>query len=94
MGDFVVALLRWTVNIPFVLASIFAFVVLFNLILSMTSVSINQSVLGDLFALVQMWLPFNLSVVLIWFTTATIAYIAFRVSIWAHNYVMRFLGGA
>lgn len=92
MGDLVSNIIRWTMTLPFILATIFAFIVLLNFIISLVGITINQSVLGDLFALIQMWLPFNLNSILWWFTTATVIYITYRISIFALTWMQRFIG--
>lgn len=92
MGDLVTSIIRWTLSIPFLLSSIFAFIILWNFALSVVQITINQSVIGDLFALVQVWLPFNLSSVFTWFTTVVIIYITYRVSIFALEWIHRFIG--
>lgn len=92
MGDFVVNVLRWTISLPFILAGLFAFIVLLNLAISIVGVTINQSVLGDLFAMIQMWLPFDLNAVLWWFTTASSAYFIYRLAIAGISWVHKFVG--
>lgn len=61
-------------------AMVFAFIVFLNFALSLTLVGLNSNVLTDLFALVQMWLPFNLNVLLTWLFTVTSLYFVYRLA--------------
>lgn len=92
IGDFLTSLLRWTITIPFILAAIFAFIAIINLMISLVGVTMNQSVLGDLFAMIQMWLPFNLDSLLWWFVTAAVLYVTYKLAISGYNFVTSFLG--
>lgn len=60
------------------MAMLFAFIVFLNFALSLTLVSMDANVLTDIFALIQIWLPFNLNVLLAWLVTATGLFFAYR----------------
>ena len=92
MGDLVVFILKTTLKVPFILIVIGSFIAILNLALGMSLVLINNSALGDLFALVQMWLPFNLSTITVWFTTITIAYLTYRLSLVGLSFLHQFFG--
>lgn len=92
MGDIVINLLKWTMRITFVIAGIFAFIVVLNLAVSMIFVTLNQNVLSDLLAMVQIWLPFNLNVVFVWLIAASTAFIAYKLSVMAISWINRLLG--
>lgn len=87
MTDIVSMILRWALRIGILTTSIFAFIVVLNLASSLLFVTLNQNALSDIFALIQIWLPFNLTVILSWFTTATLAYIVYRLSRVAFNFI-------
>lgn len=92
MGEIVIQVLKWTFRVTFILAGIFAFVVVLNLATSMIFVSLNQNALSDVFAMIQIWLPFNLNVVLVWLIAASTAYITYKLSIMAITWLNRLLG--
>lgn len=87
MGNTPAILLVWGIRLGVVATSIFAFIVVLNLAFQLLFVTLNQNVLSDLFAMIQMWLPFNLNVVLSWFVTALIAYSFYRLSKVAYQYL-------
>lgn len=74
------------------LAAITAFIVVLNLAISGFGIALNQSVLNDLFAMIQMWLPFNLNSLLIWITTSVIAYLTYRIVLAGVIWIHRVLG--
>lgn len=89
MATAALVLLKWTISLAFVIAAIFAFIVLLNLGLSMTLVTLNQNVLSDIFALVQMYLPFNLSVLLLWVVSASVAFISYKLAVMSIAWINR-----
>lgn len=74
------------------LAAVTAFIVVLNLAISGFGIALNQSVLNDLFAMIQMWLPFNLNSLLIWITTSVIAYLTYRIVLAGVIWIHRVLG--
>lgn len=74
------------------LAAVTAFIIVLNLAISGFGIALNQSVLNDLFAMLQMWLPFNLNSVLIWITTSVIAYLSYRIILAGVIWIHRVLG--
>lgn len=87
----IVSILKWTAKAGFVLASIVAFIGLLNFGISMIRIGLNGSVVGDLFGLMQIWLPFNMGSLLVWLVTASGLYIAYRLTIIAFSYVETFI---
>lgn len=75
----------------FVIASIFAFLAMLGLIMSAMNVSTNGGVLADIYAIVAMWLPFNLNVVILWLVTAALVYLTYRLTVVAVVYVDKLL---
>lgn len=92
MGETVVAIIRWTVRFGIVISLVFAFIVLFNFMYSMLSVVADGSVIGDMIALVQIWLPFDLNVLLAWAFTASTLYISYRVLMFSAGFLNKFIG--
>lgn len=83
---------KWIFRLGFIVAGVVAFVVLLNLGLSFFFVALNATVLADLFALLQMWLPFNLNALLGWVVAASAAYIVYRLAVIAIAYLNKLIG--
>jgi len=92
MGETVVAIVKWTVRFGIILSLVFAFIVLFNFTYSLIGVTLNQSVVGDIMALVQIWLPFDLDVLLAWIFTSTVLYLSYRVIMFSAGFLNKFIG--
>lgn len=84
MGEIAAAVVRWTIRIGTVFFLVLAFVLVYNLFESTIAVSINNSVLAELMAMVQIWLPFNLGQIFNFLMTATsliLMYYLYRIAI-------------
>lgn len=92
MGQAAISVFSWTVKIGFLMAMVTAYIALLNIVILLLDVGINPTVLGDLTALIQMWLPFNLNAIFWWFTTIINAYIVYRLTMAAYAYINSFLG--
>lgn len=79
--------LKWGLRFSFVMSMILLFIVILNIIISFVGVALNGGVLLDLLYLAQMWLPFNLNPMLVWISTTVTAFIAYRLSIFAYNFL-------
>lgn len=53
-------ILKWGVTLSFFVIMIFSFVSIVNIVTNVIAIGINGSVIGDLGALIQIWLPFDL----------------------------------
>lgn len=80
---------KWAFRLGFIAAGIAATVILLNFAFGLVFVALNGNVLSDLFALVQLWLPFNLNSILSWLIVAVVFYVVYRLSVIAVNYVSR-----
>lgn len=87
MEGVIVSPIKWGIRFTFVMSMVVLFIVLLNIMISFVGVALNGSVLLDLLYLVQMWLPFNLNPLLVWLSTAVTAFIAYRLSIFAYNFI-------
>lgn len=81
----------------FILSAIYAsffisFIILINFTYSLLAVTVNNSMLGDLLALMQLWLPFNLSVMTGWAFTVVTIYLYFRAMLFVTRSVSEFFG--
>lgn len=94
MTEGVISVLRWAIRIAFVTAAVFAFIVILNFAVSFTYVSLNGNIISDIFAMMQMWLPFNLNTILLWLTTAVTAYFTYKMTIAAIIWLERLIGNS
>jgi len=85
--DILFRLLNITIKAGFWASVVIVFIALVTIIISGILVSLNGTVLMDLFYMTQMWLPFNLNVILTWAITITVAYFVYRVALWAFTFV-------
>ena len=79
--------LKWGLRLSFVLSMVLLFIVILNIIISFVTITLNGGVLLDLLYLIQVWLPFNLNPLLVWISTTVTAFIAYRLSIIAYNFL-------
>lgn len=91
MGEIIVTVLKFVARFVFVFAAVVAFITLLTVSTSFVFASINQGAFGDVFAIVSMWTPFNLTVLMAWAVTASTAYIGYRLSLTAMIWANRFL---
>lgn len=75
----------------FFLSAILAMFAMLTYAIGLIGVTLNQSVLADLLALIQLWLPFNLYPLIGWFVFATIGWIYVRLCLYALSMVNNFL---
>lgn len=92
MGEIIVAVLKWTFRATFVMAVVITVGALLSIVLSYMIIGFNMSVLADIFAIIQIWLPFNLNIVLLWLATASTAYLAFRIGMVSFVLFNTFIG--
>lgn len=87
MADVAFKFLSITVKSGFFVIAITAFVALLNLAILLLGGGLDQTVVGDLAGLIQMWLPFNLNAIFWWFTTLLNAYIVYRLALFAYQWI-------
>ena len=58
-----------------------ALMLLMNFIYSALSITINASVLGDLIAILQLWSPFNVGIIITWLITVAGLYLTYRLAL-------------
>lgn len=92
--DMAMSFLKMGIRLLIVGASVFAFLAFMGIVISYIAIGINLTVLTDVFSMVQMWLPFDLNVILLWITTSCTAYILYRLSRIAIDYVNAVVGDA
>lgn len=92
MGEIAINLLKWTFRIAFIGAVVLAIIAILSIITNYLIIGFNQSVLADIFSLIQIWLPFNLNIVLLWITIAGTAYLAYKTAIMSYVLLNTFLG--
>lgn len=92
MGDLASSVFKWSIKFGFFTGVIASFVILLNIGLSMVFVTLNGNVLSDLFGLIQIGLPFNLSVLLGWLTAIIAVYVTYRLALYALTLLDVYLG--
>jgi len=75
MAEIVLKIIKWSSVIAFFAGSVLSLVSLLIYIIGMLTTALNVSIIGDILALVQIWLPFNLMVLIGWTMTATALYL-------------------
>lgn len=92
MGEVAVTIAKWALKISFFSAIAISLMILLGVVTSYIIVGFNGSVLNDIFATIQIWLPFNLNVVLLWLSVAATAYLTFRLSLMIFNIIDAYIG--
>lgn len=69
----------------------FSVLTLITIVSSALMIALNFGVINDVIGLIQMWLPFNLGVVILWILTASFAFLTYRLSVLAVSYINGFL---
>lgn len=78
-------ILKVVVKISFIIPVFWGLVSLVTSALLMIYVSIDSGVLNDIFALVQLWLPFNLNTILVWIGLTVSGYFTYAISVMMMN---------
>ena len=92
MGEVAVAVLKWTFRAAFIIAVAIGLGVFISVIVNSLIVGYNLSVLADIFALIQIWLPFNLNIVLLWLTVSASAFIVYKLAALSYVLLNTFVG--
>lgn len=92
MGEVAIAVLKWTFRVAFLIAVAIAVGALVAIVTNYLIVGFSTTVLADIFALVQIWLPFNLNILLLWLTLAASAWIAYKLAVTSYVLLNTFLG--
>lgn len=92
MGEIAITIIKWTFRGAFIIAVAIAIASLLSIIGNYLIIGFNTSVLADIFALIQIWLPFNLNILLIWVAVASTAYLTYRLAIIANVLLNSFIG--
>lgn len=66
MGEIIKWIVIVSVRVGFWASIVFTFLPLLTIIVSSILISINGTVLADLYYMIQMYLPFNFNVILLW----------------------------
>jgi len=74
MGEVVRQIINLVVKVGFWASIIFTFVPLLTLIISGVLIALDGSVITDLYYMLQIWLPFNLNVILLWTFALVLAF--------------------
>lgn len=91
MIEAIIKVIKWSAVVAFFAGSILSFVSLMVFIVGLLATTLSTSVIGDILAIVQIWLPFNLMTLLGWVMTATGLYLTYKISLFVFNHAVRFL---
>lgn len=86
-GDIIVFIFKMSIRVIFLFIVIAAFLVFMSLLMTLLYTSLNVNVLSDLFTLLQMWLPFNLEVLLTWFSVAVFGFLYFKLLQFSYSFI-------
>lgn len=84
-------ILKWAIRLGFIFTAILAFLAIITVLISLGSIVVNQTVIGDLVAIIQLWCPFNFSMVFNWLTTTASLILFFYMASWAYNTISEFV---
>lgn len=80
MGEVAITIFKITARITFISALVFAFTTFIVIAINALAIGVNATILNEIYGIVQIWLPFNLSAVLIWVITASSAYLLYKLA--------------
>jgi len=86
-GDIIVFIFKMSIRVIFLFIVISAFLVFMSLLMTLLYTTLNVNVLSDLFTLLQMWLPFNLGVLLTWFSVAVFGFLYFKLLQFSYSFI-------
>lgn len=92
MPELIIPIIKLAAKASFLLAIIITFVALMISILGGVSVVVNATLIGEVLAFIQMWLPFNLSVLMLWLVTITSLLVAYKLAYFAYGLISDFVG--
>lgn len=78
MSETIKSIVYIMVKISFFLLVAVSVMILFTFGISLISVTLNQSVLGDLMGIIQIWCPFNLGTLYTWCITGSALLVAYH----------------
>lgn len=91
MGEVAVQVLKILVRIGIILTMSMMAVSLVILAYSGIQAVLNAGALGDIFAFIQMWLPFDLNVMMTFLVTASIIYMTYLLAQFTYGMIERFI---
>lgn len=87
-----IAFIKIGTRAVFVIAVIMAFSALLMTSLNFITIAFNGSVLADIGAMIQVWLPFNLNAMTSWLLLTSSLYFAYRLSIYISTLINGIVG--
>ena len=87
MVEGAISLFKLVLRLAIVIISFTLFTGLYLSTFASVMIVLQQSIINDLFALLQIWLPFNLSTVTLWIFGIVTMFIAYRMSIKAIEFM-------
>jgi len=68
-----------------------SFVVVAIMLISSITVMLNQSALTDVLYIIDMWLPFNLTVLISWLISGSIIFLTYRLAVFSYRLIAEFI---
>lgn len=91
-ADVYATMLKWSIRLSFVFAAVLVFIFIINFQVSLMTVAFNDSVLTDILALIQVWLPFNYYILAGWLVTGVTIFLLYRATMLAVTWLNRLIG--
>lgn len=86
--------LKIAIRLAFGVIAVMFFTTLYFTTFSTIQIALQQSIISDLFALFQIWLPFNLSTITLWMFGIVTVIIGYRMAIKAIDFIKDIIGFA
>lgn len=92
IAQLAVTAFKWGLRIHFAVMVISLLLLILSYIFFAFKTAYNVTVLAEIMALIQIWLPFNLGVVIAWITSVAGAIVAYRVNMWGYTWITSIVG--
>lgn len=91
MGEVIIRVAIWSIKASFFTALVLSFLAMLAIITSYLIVGFNLGVISDIYAIIQLWLPFNLNIIFVWITIAATAYFSYRLAFTANQLLNNYI---
>lgn len=92
MGEVAITVAKWAMKLAFWMACVLSLLVVIGIAGQYIIMGMNMSVIGDVFAVIQIWCPFNISLLIVWMVALSTAYIGYRLALMAYNLINAYIG--
>lgn len=91
MGEVIINIVKWAVKLSFWGIVVALWIAIMSQIVVYILTPMNGGLLSDIFAIVQIWSPFNVNSVIAWLVISASAYITYRIAIIGYNFINNFV---